>query len=84
MKSRSSSNTKPPSLIRHLLLLLWKNLLFRRRHYLVTAFEIFLPTLCAFIIAFMKTLMIDSGGTVEKNDTIYSPTSPYVSLYENS
>ena len=31
-------------------LLIWKNLLLRRRHYVVTALEIILPTLCAMIL----------------------------------
>ena len=36
-------------------LLLWKNTLLRRRHFVVTTLEIILPTLFACLIAFFKT-----------------------------
>jgi hypothetical protein len=40
---------------RRIYLLLWKNFLFRRRHYVVTAFEIILPTLFAILMAYIRT-----------------------------
>ncbi|CAL8083288.1 unnamed protein product [Orchesella dallaii] len=46
-------------MLRKIGLLVWKNLLFRKRHYIVTALEIILPTLCAMILAAIKT---EAGG----------------------
>ncbi|ODM97301.1 ATP-binding cassette sub-family A member 3 [Orchesella cincta] len=46
-------------MLRKIGLLVWKNLLFRKRHWVVTALEIILPTLCAMILASMKT---QAGG----------------------
>ena len=40
--------------LRKLLLLVWKNLLFRKRHYILTALEIILPTILVIQIAWMK------------------------------
>lgn len=38
------------TMLRKIGLLVWKNLLLRRRHYVVTALEIILPTICAMLM----------------------------------
>ena len=48
--------------VRQLALLLWKNLLFRRRHYIVTSLEIILPTLLAMLMAYMRTMAPTSSS----------------------
>lgn len=58
-----------------ILLLVWKNLLFRRRHYLVTALEIVLPTLLAMLVAYLRTV-VPEGVTI---DTTHNTTFPLVS-----
>lgn len=50
-------------MLRKIGLLVWKNLLLRRRHYIVTALEIILPTLCAMIMVckLIKMLQVNAG-----------------------
>jgi hypothetical protein len=60
-------------------LILWKNLLLRRRHWFVTAFEIILPTLIAIGIAWIRTLIVDHYPVVNLQDTIYSVDTEKVS-----
>lgn len=52
-------------------LLLWKNLLLRRRHWMVTILEILLPTLVALALAFLRTQIVDDNKTVMNTTTIF-------------
>jgi len=63
--------------LQRILLLLWKNLLFRRRHYVVTALEVILPTLLAMLVAYLRTI-VPEGITV---DTTHNTTYPVVYEY---
>jgi len=61
-------------------LLVWKNLLLRKRHYVVTAFEIFLPTFFAFLLAYARTQSSGSKFDFNANQTsIYPDISEEVS-----
>jgi len=63
---------KPKGTLRQRLsLLLWKNLLLRRRHWFTTAFEIFLPTLVAVLLAFVRTKIVDENPTISLQDTVF-------------
>ncbi|XP_045131214.1 phospholipid-transporting ATPase ABCA1-like isoform X1 [Portunus trituberculatus] len=52
----TGSNKRRKSFWRKLLLLMWKNLLLRRRHWLLTAFEILLPTLLFTLLVTIRVL----------------------------
>ncbi|OXA45953.1 ATP-binding cassette sub-family A member 3 [Folsomia candida] len=56
------------SVFRRLWLLVWKNLILRKRQYIVTALEIILPTLFAILMAYMRArLRSDPSGTIREN-----------------
>jgi hypothetical protein len=67
------------SLSQRLGLLLWKNLLLRRRHWAVTAFEILLPTFIAVCLAFVRTQIVDENPTLSLVDTVYPVDTESVS-----
>lgn len=52
----SGSRKRRKSVWRKLVLLMWKNLLLRRRHWLLTAFEILLPTLLFTLLVTIRVL----------------------------
>jgi len=66
-------NTK--MVLERISLLLWKNLLFRRRHYIVTTLEVILPTLLAMTIAYMRTVAPE-GVTLDKDHNTTYPVVP--------
>ena len=55
-----TKNRKPPSLGKKFLLLIWKNFILRRRHWVLTIFEILLPTLL-FTLLLTLRLIPDSS-----------------------
>jgi hypothetical protein len=58
--------------LRQLWLLVWKNFLFRRRQCVVTAFEVILPTLLAFVFAQLQTELRGRGSYVSsETDTTF-------------
>jgi hypothetical protein len=57
-------------------LLVWKNFLFRRRHWLVTSLEIILPTLLAILMAYMRTQAGDAESSsihLQSENNTYFP-----------
>lgn len=52
----SGNNKRSKSVWRKLVLLMWKNLLLRRRHWLLTTFEILLPTLLFTLLVTIRIL----------------------------
>lgn len=74
MVSRWDSTT-----LRKFIILLYKGWLLRKRHYIVTAFEIFIPVLVASIPAIIQSQVdiSDTGGWI--NETTYSPSDPLTS-----
>lgn len=67
---------------RRLGLLLWKNLLLRRRHWIVTLLEILLPTLAAIALAFLRTQITDDNKTIMNTTTIFPPMDELEMLSE--
>ena len=49
-----------PLTFRRIRLLLWKNLLMRRRHWIITSLEIILPTLLSILLVYIRT-SVDFG-----------------------
>lgn len=66
---------------RRLGLLLWKNVLLRRRHFIVTILEILLPTLIALAIAGFRTQIVDDNKTVMNETTIFPSQNEAVCKY---
>nr|XP_053628150.1 phospholipid-transporting ATPase ABCA3-like [Cherax quadricarinatus] len=54
--SGKPSMRRKRSVWRHLVLLLWKNLVLRQRHWLLTFFELFLPTALFSVILFIRLI----------------------------
>ncbi|KAK4327950.1 hypothetical protein Pmani_001611 [Petrolisthes manimaculis] len=58
---------------RHLLLLLWKSLLLRRKHWLITLLEILLPTALFSVILFLRLLPNSALVPKHRDQTIFKP-----------
>jgi len=56
-------------------LLLWKNLTLRKRHYVITTFEILLPTVFAILVVFGNNMIGRNNN--EGSDPDDSPTSDF-------
>ena len=44
-------------------IILWKNLLLKRRHWIFTTLEVVIPTLLFIVLALIKTAAMGDGGT---------------------
>jgi len=64
-------------ILRQLRLVLWKNLIIRKRQYIVTAIEIILPSLFAIFIAYGRSKIPDSSQT--RPAEFYDPVNERVS-----
>ena len=64
---RLSSEQKEPSWLTKLWLLMWKNVLLRKRHWVLTAFEIILPTLLFTLMVSIRVLPNSAFRPVEIN-----------------
>ncbi|XP_076318610.1 phospholipid-transporting ATPase ABCA3-like [Tachypleus tridentatus] len=70
--------------VQQFLLLIWKGLLLRRRHYIVTGFEVITPLLLSALLAYLRTLGptdTDMGTAVKHNATIFNPVNPLTLNY---
>jgi hypothetical protein len=76
MKEKTVKSKK--YILRRIYLLLWKNLLFRRRHYVVTAFEVILPTILAMLMAFLRTQLDEGTYKLVDRVSVFPPTTQQV------
>lgn len=56
-------------------LIMWKNLLIRKRHWLLTAFEIAIPILLFLLVAYVRGQIPDLGRQEYNETTIYKPNT---------
>ncbi|XP_047471049.1 phospholipid-transporting ATPase ABCA1-like [Penaeus chinensis] len=68
-----SGERRQRSAWRHLLLLLWKSLLLRRRHWLLTLLEVILPVGLFSVMLFIRLIPGSTFSTYHFNQTIESP-----------
>lgn len=73
-----SGERRQRSAWRHLLLLLWKSLLLRRRHWLLTLLEVILPVGLFSVMLFIRLIPGSNFSTYHFNQTIKGPTEELI------
>lgn len=61
--------------MKQLWLLIQKNLILRRRHWIISSFEVFLPVLVAAILLWIRTRIPSNGGAAAKTWQDFDATS---------
>ena len=79
----NSGNWSLTLISRRISLLIWKNFLFQKRHYIVTALEIVLPTLFAIFLALVKSRKGDYDSWEKVFPEIFEEWDEVVSQYTN-